>query len=157
MKKALAAVLLLALAGLIVVTGRHPRAPEPLYQYQGAQRVAYYRVAQVGAVERQLGYRVVEPTRTIRGTTGLRLTQLIVTEFNGRKAIDYVFGDLHAQWVTVLETADALTPYHYDANAEWVALASHGRGISVTTNLGEPTLDRIANGMGAPAHPTELA
>lgn len=151
MKKAAAAVLLLVLAGLILVLGRRGHAPQPIYQYQAAQRVAYYRVAQVGAVERQLGYRVVEPSRTIKGTTGLRLTELVVTEWGGRKAIDYVFGDLHARWVMVLETADALTPYHYDAEAEWVAFASHGRGISVTTNLGKATLDRIAQRMGAAA------
>lgn len=151
-QKMVAGVLGLAVAGLIVYLGRHPGGPDPVYQYRGAQQVAYYRVSQVGAVERHLGYRVVEPTRTVWSATALRLSQLVVTDFNGHKAIDYVFGDLHAQWVMVMETSDALTPYHYDPSAKAVFFASHGRGISVTTNLATGTLNEIVNGLGAPAH-----
>lgn len=148
-----AALALLGCSAAACIVGAHlwvrPPAPAPLYVYHGTQRVAFYRVSQTVAVERTLGYRVVEPRWIVRSATGLSLSQLIVAELGGRKSIEYLFGDFHGRWVTVLETAQGVTRYHYDAQAEAVFFSAKGRGIAITTDLAPGTLARIAARLGA--------
>ena len=115
--------------------------------------MTYYHASQVRDAERTLGYPVVEPMRTIRGCTGLGLTLVAVTELSGRRTIHYVFGDTQLKWVLVMETPDGVTRYQYDPKGRAVFFEARGRGLSVSTNLPKPTLDRIVHGLGGPAKP----
>ncbi len=127
-------------------------APPPTGQvwYDGPQRVTMYSPSQVHAVDRSLGYSVVEPVGAVRREARLPLTEVIVTEVMGRKIIHYEFGSLHETWVLVTETPDAATPLAYDPNARAVTFAARGRAINITTNLAPRTFERIVRRLGGP-------
>ena len=143
--------LLTAAAAITAVTAGCGKAPPPpQVWYDGPQRVTMYSPSQVHAVDRSLGYTVVEPVAAVRGTARLPLTEVIVTEVMGRKLIHYEFGNLHQNWDLVSEAPVAQTPLAYDPNARAVTFAARGRGIEITANLAPATVERIVRRLGGP-------